>query len=362
MKRSAMNARNVDSDSMTEHRYPWKWSLSDLKRIQPNGHTVFSCFSCGGGSTMGYKLAGYSVLGNCEIDPQMMKLYRKNHRPKYHFLMDIRDFSKLPNSVLPEELRHLDILDGSPPCSVFSMAGEREKGWNREKVFREGQKKQRLDDLFFWFIDVARRLRPKVVVAENVKGILQGNAKGYVNQILREFDAAGYTTQIFLLNAATMGVPQRRERAFFIARRKELPYPKLKLTFSERPILFGEVRSQHGKPFEKPGVYSELLKHRRRSDTCIADIALRIRGKESGFNNKIESDGWVASTVVSNGCHFRMCDGLFLSDLDYINIQTFPQDYDFMGQSVQYVCGMSVPPVMMAQIAREMERQWFSRG
>ena len=110
MKRSAMNARNVDSDSMTEHRYPWKWSLSDLKRIQPNGHTVFSCFSCGGGSTMGYKLAGYSVLGNCEIDPQMMKLYRKNHRPKYHFLMDIRDFSKLPNSVLPEELRQVVVL------------------------------------------------------------------------------------------------------------------------------------------------------------------------------------------------------------------------------------------------------------
>lgn len=346
---------------MTEQLYPWKWSLADLERTQSNGRTVFSCFSCGGGSTMGYKLAGYTVLGNCEIDPQMMKLYRKNHRPEYSFLMDIRDFSRLPDSDLPERLRHLDILDGSPPCSVFSTAGEREKGWNREKIFREGQKRQRLDDLFFWFLDVARRLKPRVVVAENVKGILLGNAKGYVNQILKEFDAAGYDTQIFLLNAATMGVPQRRERAFFIARRKELSYPRLKLFFSERPILFGEVRSERGKPFVKPGVYSELLKHRRPSDTCIADITLRIRGKESGFNNSIESDGRVASTVVSSGCHFRMCDGLFLSDQDYINVQSFPQDYDFMGESVQYVCGMSVPPVMMAHIAKEIERQWLCR-
>ncbi len=54
--------------------------------------------------------------------------------------------------------------------------------------------------------------------------------------------------------------------------------------------------------------------------------------------------------------------GLLLSDRDYINIQTFPQDYDFMGESVQYVCGMSVPPVMMAHIAGEIERQWFGRG
>ncbi len=70
----------------------------------------------------------------------------------------------------------------------------------------------------------------------------------------------------------------------------------------------------------------------------------------------------VASTAVSSGSHFRMCDGLLLSDRDYINIQTFPQDYDFMGESVQYVCGMSVPPVMMAHIAGEIERQWFGRG
>lgn len=359
MRLSGTNVLSAGSGSMTEHRYPWKWRLPDLKTIPKNGHTVFSCFSCGGGSTMGYKLAGYEVIGNCEIDPQMMRLYRKNHNPRYSFLMDIRDFSKLPR--LPEELNELDILDGSPPCSVFSTAGEREKGWNREKVFREGQKRQRLDDLFFRFVEVAERLRPKVVVAENVKGLLLGNAKGYVNQILKGFDTAGYVTQIFLLNAATMGVPQRRERVFFIARRKELNFPQLRLEFSEKPIPFGDVRSKHGKPFAKQGVYSELIQHRQPTDTCIGDITLRVRGKESGFNNGIESDNRVAATMVASGCHFRMCDGLPLSDQDYINTQTFPQDYDFMGQSVQYVCGMSVPPVMMAQIAGEINRQWLSR-
>ena len=63
------------------------------------------------------------------------------------------------------------------------MAGNREKDWGKEKVFREGQEKQRLDDLFFDYIKLAKKLQPKVVIAENVKGMLQGNAKAYVKKI-----------------------------------------------------------------------------------------------------------------------------------------------------------------------------------
>ena len=81
---------------------------------------------------MGYKLAGYTVLGNCEIDPKMAAVYKANHHPKYSFEMDIREFNELKE--YPEELQHLDILDGSPPCSTFSLAGERQKSWNKEKV------------------------------------------------------------------------------------------------------------------------------------------------------------------------------------------------------------------------------------
>lgn len=360
MKSLNANVRDVDLSSIDKHIFPWKWNLSDLKSVPKNGRTVFTCFSCGGGSSMGYKLAGYTVLGNCEIDPEMMDVYKTNHHPKYSYLMDIRDFVKLPDSEIPDELKHLDILDGSPPCSVFSTAGSREDGWNTEKIFREGQAAQRLDDLFFYFIEVARKLQPKVVVAENVKGLLLGNAKGYVNEIIKAFDLAGYKVQIFLLNASKMGVPQKRERVFFIAHRKDLNYPKIKMEFNEKPILFGAVRSEKGKQFKKNGVYSELLKYRKKTDKSIADIMKRIRGKESGYNNTIWHDDDVGYTVVASGCHFRMCDGLWLSDDDYKNCQTFPQDYNFLDQSVQYICGMSVPPVMMAQVARQIERQWFN--
>ena len=120
-------ARSVASSSTD---FPWKWKLADLDKRPKNGKKVFSCFSCGGGSSMGYKLAGYDVIGCCEIDPDMMKLYKQNNHPKYAYLMDIRDFAELSDEDIPDELLDLDILDGSPPCSVFSMAGRREDGWN----------------------------------------------------------------------------------------------------------------------------------------------------------------------------------------------------------------------------------------
>ena len=142
----------------------YKWSLKDYP--EKENFNVFTTFACGGGSTMGYKLVGLNVIGANDIDKQMAEVYKLNHNPKYYYLCDIRDMQK---QELPEEFFNLDILDGSPPCSSFSMVGNREKDWGKEKVFTEGQSKQVLDDLFFYFLDLANKLQPKVIIAENVK-------------------------------------------------------------------------------------------------------------------------------------------------------------------------------------------------
>lgn len=104
----------------------------------------------------------------------MNEIYKLNHHPKHNYLMDIRDFNKIPNELLPGELLDLDILDGSPPCTTFSMAGEREESWGKKKKFREGQKEQTLDDLSFVFIETVKKLQPKTVIMENVEGLLLG--------------------------------------------------------------------------------------------------------------------------------------------------------------------------------------------
>ena len=155
-------------------KFNYNWTLKDTIFTKDKGK-LFSCFACGGGSTMGYKLAGFDVLGCNEIDPKMANAYKANHDPKYCFVEPIQTF-KLRED-LPSDLYDLDILDGSPPCSSFSMAGNRGDDWGKEKKFREGQAEQVLDTLFFDFIDLAKKLQPKVVVAENVKGLLLGSAR-----------------------------------------------------------------------------------------------------------------------------------------------------------------------------------------
>lgn len=326
------------------------WNLSDLKDVPKNGLKVFSCFHCGGGSTMGYKLAGYDVLGGVEIDPKMMQIYRQNHNPKHSYLMGVQDFKNIPNDKLPKELFELDILDGSPPCSSFSMAGSREKAWSKKKKFREGQADQVLDDLFFHFIDVAKKLQPKVVVAENVKGLIQGNARGYVKEIFAAFRDAGYDCQLFLLNAAVMGVPQRRERTFFIANRLG---KKIKLQFNEDQI---NLKTAFKDLIEDESISISGKVLERWKNTKPGSFAKAASGNTFGFLSK-ESPDKPASTQTGNPRNYHWKYKRLLNSFEALIIQSFPDDYK--AKNTHYICGMSVPPFMMQRVADQIYKQFF---
>ena len=355
---------------MSKHKFKYNWELKNTIFTKDKG-TVFSCFACGGGSSFGYKLAGYDVIGANDIDPKMKEVYIKNHNPKYYFLESITTFAKRKD--LPKELYELDILDGSPPCSSFSMAGNREKDWGKEKVFREGQSEQILDTLFFDFIDLAKELQPKVVVAENVKGLLLGEAKSYVRKIYDEFDKAGYYVQHFLLDASKMGVPQRRERVFFIAFRKDLAkqflgqvdmftvLPKLKLEFNEPQINFGEFYEAgvDDRPASQGKMY-EYWQNRKQGDKSFCDTIKRVEGAERCFTNKYLYSDIVPMTYTSNS------DVIYLFDeyrkpnkTESCCIGSYPQDYNFTGVQYNYLIGMSVPPIMIAQVASNIYEQWL---
>lgn len=352
-------------------KYNYKWTLKDAVFTKDKGK-VFSCFACGGGSTMGYKLAGFDVLGCNEIDLKMMDAYCVNHNPKYSYLEPIQTF-KLRDDI-PQELYELDILDGSPPCSSFSIAGNREKDWGKEKKFREGQAKQILDDLFFDFIDLANKLQPKVVVAENVKGLLLGEAKAYVRRIYKEFEAAGYYVQHFLLDASRMGVPQRRERVFFIALRKDLAQnflhtvdmfttlPKLELQFNEKPILFKDVfHDYEDRPLTEH--MKKIWDLRIEGDGDFEHINKREFNKPNlNFNTKFiyMNSSNINTITASDQCvlfdypRYRNFDEL-------CECGTYPKDYNFVKNKPEYLIGMSVPPIMTARIADEIYNQWLNK-
>jgi len=308
---------------------------------------------------MGYKLAGYDVIAANDIDPQMAKVYQANHHPKHYFLESISTLHK--RNDLPKELYGVDILDGSPPCSTFSMAGGREKFWGKEKTFREGQAKQVLDDLFFEFIQLAKKLQPKVIVAENVKGMLAGNAKGYLLEISKQFSEAGYDVQLFMLNAASMGVPQKRERVFFVCSRKDLGVGKINLSFSCKPVAFKEIycAGVNDRPLQPKEMI--LWQNKREGEPSLVEANKRLYGKDGYFKSILVGGNDVCNTVIAGDALVLKDEPRHLNNTELVLAGSFPGDYDFGGLARQYLIGMSVPPVMMAQVSYQVYKQWLSK-
>jgi DNA (cytosine-5)-methyltransferase 1 len=278
--------------------------------------------------------------------------------------MGVQEFVQIADEHLPPELFDLDILDGSPPCSAFSKAGHREEKWGGNFHFREGQAVQRLDDLFFDFIDVAAKLKPKVVVAENVKGLVLGNAKGYVKQIFGRFKEAGYDTRLFLVNAAAMGVPQRRVRTIFVAVRRDLGRT-VGLSFDEAPIsagdaLAGIVLNAQEILSTKPSKMDQLFWPGTKVGSSYEEECRRIRGKSAYFNSfRLDSRKPVPTLTSYTYTLLHWSELRKFCERELSRFQTFPEDFNFLDARPGYLIGMSVPPFMMQRIALEVCRQVF---
>lgn len=340
------------------------WQLADLKTVQKNGVKVMSTFACGGGSSMGYKRAGCEIVAANDIDPEMAWHYKHNLNPPNYYLCPIRD---LLTADLPPELFALDILDGSPPCSTFSMAGSREKSWGKNKHFREGQAKQVLSDLFFDYLDLVERLKPKVAIAENVKGMIIGNAKGYTKMVMARFREIGYRPQLFLVNAADCGVPQRRERVFFCAIRDDIKAPPLELKPQHRWITAGEATADlqvlTDAEIRDTQMTSLQIKYWKQTKpgSDFSEAVEAATGKSSWFNNVRMHKGQPSFTLSSQPHKYHHWgEPRFFSYREWKRLGSFPDDYHAKTDKIgKYMVGMSVPPKMTEAVARAVITQWL---
>lgn len=200
---------------------------------------------------------------------------------------------------------------------------------------------------------------------ENVKGIILGNAKSYTKRVCKYLNDNGYDVQVFCLNAATMGVPQARERVFFIGHKKEYRLPKLVLNFNEEPIVFGECADDEGEHRSLNERESKIFEARRYGDSNFGDTNQRLVGKDSCFNsiwmyrNKV--CGTLASTSAEGRYFYHFDRPWKINETEIRNISTFPQDYQSPYKDIGWLCGMSVPPVMTAQIAYQIYTQWLTK-
>ena len=225
---------NYDALMTMKHTsYPLP-TVSAIRKIPLNGLKVVSTFSGGGGTCLGLRLAGYEVVWANDCDPHARETYTANLGMPIdgRLLPDVTATDILSETGLKEG--DLDLFEGSPPCTKFSTAGKRHKGW-RQKERHAGSVQVNTEDLFFEWLRLARGLRPKVFVAENVAGLAMGVAKGYFKDILKEMKSLGYQVTARLLDAQWLGVPQRRRRIIFIGVRDDLErLPVFPTPFSRR--------------------------------------------------------------------------------------------------------------------------------
>jgi DNA (cytosine-5)-methyltransferase 1 len=337
--------------------------LKDLDSVPQNGLTVMSTFACGGGSSMGYKRAGCTIVAANDIDPEMAWHYKRNLHPPLHLLCPIGD---LLTRDLPSELFNLDILDGSPPCSTFSMAGSREEAWGKKKHFREGQASQVLSDLFFDYLALVERLKPRVAIAENVKGMILGNAKGYTKLVMQRFREIGYTPQLFLLNAADCGVPQRRERVFFCALRDDIKAKPLIVKPQHRWISAGEAcedlqeLTAEEKKDTAPTPCDLKWWHLTRPGERYEQATIRagLRPKLFNHNKQAKNAPSKSLTSVDMMMHWEHCRGFTFRE--WKRLGSFPDDYHAKTDKIgKYMIGMSVPPRMTEAVAKAVIEQWL---
>lgn len=348
------------------------WFLDDLNTIPKNGLKVFSAFSGVGGSCLGYKKAGFDVVGCNDIDPRMMDVYKKNLHPKYAFLCSIKD---LLEKDLPKCFYDLDVLDGSPPCSTFSDAqGKVKKNWGKLKKFREGQSEQILSNLFFDFINLAEKLKPKVVIAENVSGLIRGDTKAFAKSIVKHLKGIGYSVQLFLTTGSDCGLPQNRSRVFFVCRKKDLNWPELKFCPNERHIsvkeAFQGLESQvmEEEVWLKNNPKMNFLWEKSRQGHHFGHATLKHFGERYLFTTLKNYWSKPSFTITATNNLFHPLVFRKHTTTELKILCDFPNDFSFETEKNPnfsyrfsvYGLGMSVPPKMIECLSKEIAKQWFS--
>lgn len=204
--------------------------------------TALSFFSGAMGLDLGIEQAGFSTLLACENDKFCRQTIDSN-KPEIALIGDINEYSvpQIREYAGLSEAEDVDLIVGGPPCQAFSTAGKR-KGFQDER-----------GNVFLTYLDIALEIRPKVLVIENVRGLMScpmlhrphnERGPGYpdlhedelpggaLNFIIHRLRSSGYSFSFNLYNSANFGVPQIRERIVIVCRRDAKPVPFLSPTHS----------------------------------------------------------------------------------------------------------------------------------
>lgn len=291
---------------------------------------VLDLFAGCGGLSLGFEAAGYKTIGY-EMDKAACETYNKNLLGEcFPIKLDL-DF----------EYPKADIIIGGPPCQPFSVGG-----------YQKGIEDSR--DGFPIFIDAIKKLRPKVFMFENVRGLIYSN-KWYFDLILNELKKLGYLIDYKLLNAVNHGVPQNRERLFVVGHRAKFLFPKVQL----KKVTVGEAIGDtmfdipENSKFLTASMDAYIAKYEKASD-CInpRDLYSEKPARTLTCRNLAGATGDMQRVKLKDGRRRR------IFHYEAARLQSFPDWFEFMGNETQQFnqIGNAVPPLLAFQLALSIKQ------
>lgn len=301
---------------------------------------ICSVFSGCGGMDLGaiggfsyqgqfYNDNGTEIVFSSDIDPYAVDIYNQNF-DHTSMLGDIRDLKPL----VPEH----DILIGGFPCQSFSVVAQNPP--------RLGYKNDN-GKLFFEMVDILKKHKPSVFIAENVKGLLSANNKQAFPLVMQSFEEAGYTCKYTILNSSHFGVPQKRERVFIVGfLNSELADNFYFPTSVDTEICLQDVLEK------EDDVDSKFFFSQKAIDGMLKKRETMNKGRvqdPAGHCNTISAHLSKASlnsvdpVLCINGRYRRF------TPREAARIQSFPENFQFNVSNTRAykAIGNAVPPVMM---------------
>ncbi|MCU0547863.1 MAG: DNA cytosine methyltransferase [Leptolyngbya sp. Prado105] len=306
-------------------------------RIQPRQVEVVSLFSGCGGMDMGF-LGGFKFLDNWykslpfdivwanDINEFACKTYKHNlgNEIVCGDVWDVLD--TMPNSA--------DVVIGGFPCQDISVNGK----CAGISGSRSG--------LYSAMVEAVRRLKPKIFVAENVKGLLMQNNKASLERVISDFTKIGYQVDYRLYHAADFGVPQTRERVFIVGTQPEITFqpPKTVLPKGEHITASQAIADLETIPEDESinHVWSKANRSPEQGDRCL----------------KADRPGYTIRAECHGNIQFHYNQPRRISMREAARIQSFPDDFIFQSKlrETERQVGNAVPPVLSWHIANAVLR------
>ena len=184
------------------------YALKETNMARKNKkYTVLDLFCGCGGISYGFEMAGFDIIGGIDFNKDATDTFKKNFP---NAIVQCADISTISDTSIKELFSGVDVIIGGPPCQGFSTANRHQKEIDDPR-----------NKLFFQYIRFVTILKPKVILIENVRGILtrdNGYAKERITELLKE---QNYELNMQVLDASDYGVPQKRKRAIMIGIRQD---------------------------------------------------------------------------------------------------------------------------------------------